>query len=73
MPQTRLARHQRLHGNRLTQLVREVIPLCNKSPGESNAKNLYEGFGKRERSNGSGIAICNAQRSVHQPRLTWLR
>jgi hypothetical protein len=46
MPQTRLARHQRLRGNRLTQLVREVIPLCNSSEAESNAKNLCERFGR---------------------------
>jgi len=31
MPQTRLARNQRLRGNRQTELVSEVIPLCRRS------------------------------------------
>ena len=57
MPQTRLARHQRLRGNRLTQRVREVIPLCSNSEAESNAKNLCKRFGELSwQSNGARIA-----------------
>lgn len=44
MPQTRLARNQRLRWNRLTQMAREVIPLCNKIGAESNSKNLWRSF-----------------------------
>jgi hypothetical protein len=34
-----LARKQQLSGNLLTELVRQVIPLCNRAVEESNAKN----------------------------------
>lgn len=41
MPQTRLARNQRLRGNQLTELVCEVIRVCRKLEPESNSKNLW--------------------------------
>jgi hypothetical protein len=44
MPQTRLARNQRLRRDRQTEPEREVIPLCNRSGQQSNSKNLWERF-----------------------------
>ena len=48
MPQTRLARNQRLRGNRQTELVREVIPLCRKSGAGVQCKESMREIRRRD-------------------------
>ena len=54
MPQTRLARNQRLRRNRQTELVREVIPLCNRN---SAGVQFKEFMGLIQSARGTGVML----------------